>query len=89
MSIGRNQAGKIIYSCDKEVIVAGDDAAIAALRKHAEEALGKAAKSNITTIFVKADAELTFGEVYPALMALHDAGSDGVQLGTLENKEGK
>lgn len=38
-------------------------------------------------IFVKADADLTFGAVYPALMAIHEAGSPGVELGTQELKE--
>jgi biopolymer transport protein ExbD len=40
-------------------------------------------------IFVKADADLTFGKVYPALIAIHDAGSPGVELGTQEPKEKK
>jgi biopolymer transport protein TolR len=40
-------------------------------------------------IFVKADADLTFGKVYPALIAIHDAGSPGVELGTQEPKETK
>jgi biopolymer transport protein ExbD len=40
-------------------------------------------------IFVKADADLTFGKVYPALIAIHEAGSPGVELGTQEPKEKK
>ena len=40
-------------------------------------------------IFVKADADLTFGKVYPALIAIHDAGSPGVELGTQEPKDKK
>ena len=40
-------------------------------------------------IFLKADADLTFGKVYPALIAIHDAGSPGVELGTQEYKEKK
>ena len=40
-------------------------------------------------IFVKADADLTFGMVYPALIAIHEAGSPGVELGTQELKEKK
>ena len=38
-------------------------------------------------IFVKADADLTFGMVYPALIAIHEAGSPGVELGTQELKD--
>ena len=40
-------------------------------------------------IFLKADADLTFGKVYPAMIAIHDAGSPGVELGTQEYKEKK
>jgi len=40
-------------------------------------------------IFVKADSDLTFGDVYPVLMAIHEGGSPGVELGTAELKEKK
>jgi biopolymer transport protein ExbD len=38
-------------------------------------------------IFLKADAELRYGQVYPALVALDHAGSPGVELGTTPAKE--
>jgi biopolymer transport protein TolR len=37
-------------------------------------------------VFVKADSNLTFGQVYPVLIAIHEAGSLGVELGTSEEK---
>jgi biopolymer transport protein TolR len=38
-------------------------------------------------IFLKADARLSYGQVYPAIMAIHEAGSPGIELGTNELKE--
>ena len=38
-------------------------------------------------MYVKADADLTYGSVYPVLMAIHDAGANMVQLATQEQKE--
>jgi hypothetical protein len=32
---------------------------------------------------------MNYGDVYPILVAIHDAGSPGVQLGTQELKENK
>ena len=40
-------------------------------------------------MYVKADADLKYGDVYPVLIAIHEAGSPGVQLGTQELKEGQ
>jgi len=40
-------------------------------------------------MFVKADADMTYGDVYPVLIAIHEAGAAGVQLGTQELKENK
>jgi biopolymer transport protein TolR len=40
-------------------------------------------------MYVKADADLKYGDVYPVLMAIHEAGAHGVQLATQELKEGK
>jgi biopolymer transport protein TolR len=37
--------------------------------------------------FVKADADLKYGDVYPVLMAIHEAGAVGVGLSTQEMKE--
>ena len=38
-------------------------------------------------IFFKADARLSYGQIYPALIAIHEAGSPGIELGTNEIKE--
>ena len=38
-------------------------------------------------MYVKADADLKYGDVYPVLMAIHDAGANSVQLATQEQKE--
>src|SRR5215467_14128611 len=59
---------------------------IADLKKHLEDELHRKASR---PIFIKADADLTYGDVYPVLIAIHDAGSPGVQLGTQELKENK
>ena len=58
----------------------------AALKKEIEDELRRKPGQRI---FVKADADLTFGMVYPALIAIHEAGSPGVELGTQELKEKK
>jgi biopolymer transport protein ExbD len=84
------QNGKPVYWFDKDQMAAvGDQTAEAAVKKRAGEELAKLAQkdSELRTIFVKADGKLTFGQVYPALMALHEAGSDGVALGVNELKE--
>jgi len=82
--------GKAVYWFDKEKVEAkGDSPADEQLKKRTQEALGKLAQKNspIRTIFVKADGNLKFRQVYPALMAIHEAGSDGVELGVNERKE--
>ncbi|MBI4508941.1 MAG: biopolymer transporter ExbD [Deltaproteobacteria bacterium] len=55
-----------------------------ALKKRVQEELRRKPGQRI---FVKADADLTFGRVYPALIAIHEAGSPGVELGTAEQKD--
>jgi biopolymer transport protein TolR len=84
------QNGKAVYWFDKDEMAAtGELTAEKVVQKRASEELAKLAQkdSPLRTIFVKADSKLTFGQVYPALMALHDAGSDGVALGVNETKE--
>ena len=56
----------------------------AVLKKRVEDELRRKADQRI---FVKADRDLTFGAVYPALMAIHEGGSPGVELGTTEPRE--
>ena len=58
---------------------------VAELRKRLDEELRRKQRP----MFIKADADLTYGDVYPVLIAIHDAGSPGVQLGTQELKENK
>jgi biopolymer transport protein TolR len=58
---------------------------MAALKKRLEEELHRKPRP----MFVKADADLTYGQVYPVLIAIHDGGAPGVQLGTQELKETK
>ena len=55
------------------------------LKKRLDEELHRKSRP----MFVKADADLTYGDVYPVLIAIHDAGAPGVQLGTQELKEKK
>jgi biopolymer transport protein ExbD len=56
------------------------------LKKHLEEE--KQRKSQ-RPLFLKADADITYGDVYPVLMAIHEEGAPQVQLGTQELKEKK
>src|SRR5262249_34506578 len=55
------------------------------LKKKLEEELHRKSRP----MFVKADADLTYGQVYPILIAIHEGGAPGVQLGTQELKENK
>ncbi len=57
-----------------------------ALKARVEKELARKAGQRI---FVKADADLQYGQVYPALIAIHEGGSPGVELGTAEFKEKK
>jgi len=38
-------------------------------------------------VLVKADHDITYEKVFPVIMALHDAGASGIDLGTNELKE--
>jgi len=38
-------------------------------------------------VLIKADHEITYEKVFPVIMALHDAGATGIDLGTNELKE--
>jgi len=38
-------------------------------------------------VLVKVAPEIPYGDVYPLIMALHDTGADGIDLGTEELKE--
>jgi biopolymer transport protein ExbD len=37
-------------------------------------------------VYVKADASLPYGRVYPLIIAMHELGIAGVDLGTAEKK---
>jgi len=54
------------------------------LKRRLEEELRRKSRP----MYLKADADLMYKDVYPVLMAIHEAGSPGVQLGTQELKEG-
>ena len=55
------------------------------LRKHLDEELHRKPRP----MFVKGDADLTYGDVYPVLVEINKAGSPQVQLSTQELKENK
>ena len=71
--------GRVRHWYDREAV-----SDVESLKKRIEEELRRKPGQRI---FVKADADLTFGKVYPALMAINAAGSPGVELGTAEIKE--
>jgi|SRR3990172_313797 len=76
-----NDAAGVRYYFDRDYLPD-----LGALKTRVEEELRRKAGQRI---FVKADADLTFGKVYPALIAIHEAGSPGVELGSEELKEKK
>jgi len=47
----------------------------------------EARRRSTEPIYVKASADLAYGDVYPVLIAVKEAGSSGVELGTQELKE--
>jgi biopolymer transport protein ExbD len=82
--------GKPAYYFDKDRMEdRTDQTALQQITKRTEAELSKKASKGVTSIFVKADANMKFGQVYPALIAVHEGGSQGVELGTNENKEQK
>jgi biopolymer transport protein TolR len=46
-------------------------------------------RSGESRVLVKAHAEAKYSQVYPVIIALHDLGAVGIDLGTTELKEGK
>ena len=55
---------------------------------------GAADRSGETRVLIKVQAdkdtaEAKYGQVYPMIMALHDAGAAGIDLGTTDAKTGK
>jgi biopolymer transport protein TolR len=55
------------------------------LKRRLEEELHRKAKP----MFLKADADLKYKDVYPVLMAIHEAGAQDIKLGTQEQKDNK
>jgi biopolymer transport protein ExbD len=58
---------------------------LAALKQRLNDELRRKSRP----MYVKADADLTFGKVYPVLIAIHEAGANQVQLATQELKEAR
>ncbi len=80
--------GKPAYWFDKDRMEDRTDmTALQQVTKRTEAELTKKMSKGVTAIFVKADVNMKFGQVYPALMAIHEGGSQGVELGTNEIKE--
>ena len=51
-----------------------------------KEGVGEELKRKMRPIFIKGDIDLPYKNVYPVLIALHEAGAQTVQLGTAELK---
>ncbi len=79
VSITRDQGGRSHIYFDRDEVRTTDD-----LKIRVKDELTR--KKNFPTVFVKADVGLTYKDVYPVLIALHEAGSEGVELGTNEQK---
>jgi biopolymer transport protein TolR len=58
------------------------------LKKRVEDEWRASGQSN-QRVFVKADSSLPYGRVYPLIIAMHELGVDGVDLGVNELKETK
>src|SRR5262249_3722280 len=67
------------YFCDRELLADAE-----ALKTRARDEL----RRKMRPVYVKANADLDYRDVYPVLIALHEAGSPGVLLGTQEIKPG-
>jgi biopolymer transport protein ExbD len=88
VSVSRSGA-QVQYWFDKDRVQgSGQDEQLANITKKVEDALSKPGVQD-TSVFVKADANLKFGDVYPVLMAIHEGRSEDVQLGVWEVKEGQ
>ena len=58
------------------------------LKKRVEDEW-RASGTSEQSVFVKADLSLPYGRVYPLIIAMHELGIDGVDLGVNERKETK
>ena len=81
ISVKRNEAGRVEVYYDRDAMQTMD-----VLTKKVTEELRVRPGQRF---FLKADTDLTFKDVYPAIMALHEGGSQGIDLGTTEPKEKK
>jgi biopolymer transport protein ExbD len=78
VSVGRD-AGKVRIWWDRDMMKDLPD-----LKRRLDEELRRKPRP----MYLKADADLQYKDIYPVLMAIHEAGSPGIQLGTQEMREG-
>ncbi|RMH44743.1 MAG: biopolymer transporter ExbD [Deltaproteobacteria bacterium] len=55
--------------------------------RRAEEQRTEKQESVMNKVFLKADRDLAYGQVYPVMMAIHELGVSAIDLGTNELKE--
>lgn len=81
--IAMDADGRIFF--DKEMVVDTEE-----LKRRVEEAW-RSDETGETQgkVYVKADKDLQYGKVYPLIIAIHELGIQGVDLGTNEIKEDK
>jgi biopolymer transport protein ExbD len=80
--------GKPTYWFDKDRIEGATiEEQMATLSRKTEDLLAKKATAKIDAVFFKADANLKFGDVYPALIAIQKGSMDNVELGVWEMKQ--
>jgi biopolymer transport protein ExbD len=87
----QNDEDQPIVAMDKEGKIYFDKDEVpnyAALKKRVEDEWRAKGQTN-RRIFVKADVDLPYGKVYPLIMAMHELGVPGIDLGTNEKKEKK
>jgi len=79
--VAMDAEGRIFF--DKDLVVDFEE-----LKRRVEEAWRGDETGEIQgKVFVKADKDLEYGKVYPMIIAMHELGIQGVDLGTNEIKE--
>jgi biopolymer transport protein ExbD len=80
ISVARDKSGVLRFWWDRDQLRDKDE-----LKQKLEDSFHKKARP----LFFKADADLKYGDVYPILMDIHEAGAPEVQLSTNDQKGGE
>jgi biopolymer transport protein ExbD len=89
VSVATMQGKPAVFLGKERVPGNSTDEVMEELTHRASDELERKRAKGVTTVFVKADASIKYGDIYPVLIALQKAKSDGVELGVFELKEEK